>query len=308
MKNKWLYIFSSFLIFSLISCGGGTNNGGDNSKKVTITPNDRVTNVSLDSNITIVFSKKVKGIDDINITLTKARSTIDLTYVLTNMDNTSLKLTPTNIFDFNTNYTLIIKKLEDSAGNVINPITTTFTTAPRPSLKGRYLKTGQSTSFVNFDDGYYKKGIDRNYTRKELNTTSGIVIDNITGLMWQDEEYTQAEATAYGNDTEIGKAQHWENAKTYCNNLELGGFHDWRLPNINELESIVDYGRARNNPSGSLGAISSIFKYVGQAGYINYWSSTEYLPQTSKVWSVVFTDGDDYLRDKLKTYYARCVR
>ena len=51
--------------------------------------------------------------------------------------------------------------------------------------------------------------------------------------MWQ-------QATAPGTYT-------WEQAFTYCENFTLGGYSDWRLPNRNELQSIVDY--SRYNPS-----------------------------------------------------------
>ena len=54
----------------------------------------------------------------------------------------------------------------------------------------------------------------------------GTVTDASTGLMWQ-----QAEAGA----------MNWEAALVYCENLELAGHDDWRLPNLNELLSIVDY-------------------------------------------------------------------
>lgn len=49
----------------------------------------------------------------------------------------------------------------------------------------------------------------------------------------------------------------------YCENLTFAGQSDWRLPNVRELESIVDYGR--HNPS-----IDPIFGAVSGA----YWSST----------------------------------
>ena len=55
-----------------------------------------------------------------------------------------------------------------------------------------------------------------------------IVKDNNTGLMWQ-------KATAKGDDD---GGMIFEDAITYCENLELGGFKDWRLPNKNELMSL----------------------------------------------------------------------
>jgi len=57
----------------------------------------------------------------------------------------------------------------------------------------------------------------------------GTVTDHCTGLMWQKE-------TAPGEYT-------WQEALEYCENLSLAGHRNWRLPNVRELESIVDYGR-----------------------------------------------------------------
>ncbi len=55
----------------------------------------------------------------------------------------------------------------------------------------------------------------------------GTVSDIATGLMWQ-------QSTAPGDYS-------WEEALLYCEGLELAGYSDWRLPNHNELLSIVDY-------------------------------------------------------------------
>ena len=56
------------------------------------------------------------------------------------------------------------------------------------------------------------------------------VTDNCTGLMWQKDT---------GNE---GTKLDWCAALAYCEGLSLGGHDDWRLPNIHELQSIVDYG------------------------------------------------------------------
>jgi hypothetical protein len=62
---------------------------------------------------------------------------------------------------------------------------------------------------------------------------SSSIVDNMnwtltdvtTGLTWQKEE---------------GAATNWEGALSYCETLELAEHTDWRLPNIRELQSIVD--------------------------------------------------------------------
>lgn len=53
---------------------------------------------------------------------------------------------------------------------------------------------------------------------------NGTVLDTRTGLMWAAKDN--------------GKDIDWSNAKRYCENLTLGGHRDWRLPTIDELESL----------------------------------------------------------------------
>lgn len=58
----------------------------------------------------------------------------------------------------------------------------------------------------------------------------GTISDHATGLMWQ--------------QADDGVMRDWESALSYAENLELGGFDDWRLPNAKELQCIIDYGRS----------------------------------------------------------------
>ena len=82
--------------------------------------------------------------------------------------------------------------------------------------------------------------------------SKAIVNDNATGLSWQDD----ADASSY--------TATWQGAIDYCEALTLGGYDDWRLPNINELYTIVD--RGRSDP-----AIAAVFVNTASSGY---WSST----------------------------------
>ena len=114
---------------------------------------------------------------------------------------------------------------------------------------------------------------------------SDVVIDNNTGLQWQ--------------DTKVVYKGKWLPAINYCEGLELNG-KGWRLPNINELKSIIDYSRI--GPS-----INSIFK---NAIYNNFWSSTTAPWATDSTLVIDFWLGE--LRSNDKTFYdtnlARCVR
>ena len=128
----------------------------------------------------------------------------------------------------------------DSASDSVNIITV-------PSVPSTLKKTGQTTSFTDYDDGYYKIGVIPSYTRDAVNE---IVRDTISGLEWQDnEEAKTAEKTHVA-------------AVIYCNDLVLDG-NDWRLPTRTELVQITDYG---HNP-----AVDAVFVNIGPDFY---WSST----------------------------------
>ena len=62
-----------------------------------------------------------------------------------------------------------------------------------------------------------------------------IVTDNKTGLIWQ--KTISSNSFAYVN------------ALAYCQNLEYAGYSDWRLPNRNELASLVNY--KKSNPASN---------------------------------------------------------
>jgi len=146
------------------------------------------------------------------------------------------------------------------------------------------ISTGQNISFLDFDDGFYQKGIKRDYIYDEQND---IVYDNTTKLMWQDS-----------NDT-ISSKKSWSDAVLYCKELTLGGYDDWRLPSIEELVSITD--KSRYNPS-----IGEEFKSIVSDFY---WSSTQTYSYPSHAWAVSFLDGSvSSIEDVETKYYIRCVR
>ena len=118
----------------------------------------------------------------------------------------------------------------------------------------------------------------------------GIPVTKVKGtvqednLMWQD------------NKSAKSVVKDWQGAINYCQNLNLGGYTNWRLPNINELRSLVDQN---NNPT-----IKSEFK---NAVANTYWSSTQF-NFTSEAWFVNFYNNDDGTEDEGLNHYVRCVR
>ena len=135
-------------------------------------------------------------------------------------------------------------------------------------------------------DGFYQTGCSSG--DRFVDNENGTVTDTCTGLMWQ--KYA-------GN---IERRFEWCGALAYCEDLELAGHDDWRLPNVRELQSIVDYGR-------SAPAINPVFRAFADG----YWSSTS-VPsdRLSLAWSVYFTDGAVMHDGKVEPSYnyARAVR
>ncbi len=113
----------------------------------------------------------------------------------------------------------------------------------------------------------------------------GTVTDNRTNLMWQ-------QVTAPAIYT-------WQNAIAYCNNLVLAGHSDWRLPNLNELESLVNRDHTP--------AIDPVY-FPNTEYEIGYWSSTSDNDNMNKAWSIAFSYGYEYTYEKTVNMHVRAVR
>ena len=82
---------------------------------------------------------------------------------------------------------------------------------------------------------------------------NGSVTDSATGLIWQ--KCSAGLGTTVGNcSTGSISSYNWSNSISYCEALTLGNRSDWRLPNINELGSIIDY--TKSNPIYQYNCIS----------------------------------------------------
>ena len=133
-------------------------------------------------------------------------------------------------------------------------------------------KTGQTTSYSDYDDGWNSTnfGVAWPDPRFTIQANTNAVLDNLTGLMWA------MNANLDGTNT-------WEDAKTFCVELDYAGYTDWRLPNIKELQSLIDFGnKAPALPTGHpfLNVESSNLQYWSSTtlnvncSNLQYWSST----------------------------------
>ena len=113
------------------------------------------------------------------------------------------------------------------------------------------------------------------YGRNEyIDNGDETISDDATGLMWARDDS--------GSDFPGGLD--WEDALTYVadqNATRFLGYDDWRLPNVKELQSILDYSRSPET-SGSA-AIHPLFRATrvtneaDQSDYAHYWSSTTHI-------------------------------
>jgi hypothetical protein len=118
-----------------------------------------------------------------------------------------------------------------------------------------------------------------------INGDDGTVNDTSTCLMWQ-------QVTA--------GPMSWEQALTYCEDLSVGGYDDWRLPNRNELQSIIDY----STYSPAINVIA-----FPDAMSSDYWSSTTYAYSSDNAWIVGFDSGNvNGVNSKSSSLYVRAVR
>ena len=141
------------------------------------------------------------------------------------------------------------------AGTLLNPVKYLWssqgsndTSAWKIQTSSKYLSTAKKseTNDVRCVRGE-RPEIPRLYEIQDRN----MVFDPVNGLSW---------------DTSYTGRKSWMEALAYCENSTHAGFSDWRVPNINELLSLVNY--VKDDPD-------SDFPYSAHNfGYDMWWSST----------------------------------
>ncbi len=127
------------------------------------------------------------------------------------------------------------------------------------------------TANTGRDNGYFLRYVrEKSYgTNSFVENSDGTVTDESSGLMWEKSDSI--------------KGLDWESALSYCEDLNLGGYRDWRLPNAKELQYIVDYSRSPDTTDSP--AIDPIFdstsftNLMGENDWGYYWTGTTHKSQ-----------------------------
>jgi hypothetical protein len=178
----------------------------------------------------------------------------------------------------------------------------TYPLAPVP-------RTGVTETLASGDDGDLEKGIVWPNPRFTIHdgdtpgyTNDDTVTDNLTGLMWTRNANHGTKKWYDGNTGSYP-------ALEYCNDLPLGGYDDWRLPNVRELQSLVHHGfidPAVPNTEGT-GRWSDGDPFIGVQSF-NYWSSTTGAGSASVAWVVRLSGGAVDDSDRTFANYVWPVR
>jgi hypothetical protein len=161
---------------------------------------------------------------------------------------------------------------------------------------GKILRTGQSECWDSAggsiacagtgQDGELQQGLARSYA----DNGDGTITDFVSGLMWE------MKGTVPGYT--------WDQAFAYVESLNTShyaGYSDWRMPNINELTSITDYGHTTP-------ALDPIF--IPYGGWP--WSATSAADTPSSALVVQrlggSSEGDIFGSDKATLNNVRAVR
>ena len=140
-----------------------------------------------------------------------------------------------------------------------------------------------------------------NYTVERKVENEPVVIDNYTGLSWQQKVYVP--------ETYIG----WKTYLNYCENSNYGGYDDWRMPGVWEYKSIMDFGRYHPNVDPEYFPDTPPEYFVTSVYYRYDCGEPHYPVPATWVYLVNFDHFDTFLRegcanDPPFNLPVRCVR
>jgi hypothetical protein len=192
------------------------------------------------------------------------------------------------------------------------------------AMAGTLAKVGSSSQNAGKNNGFDFTKISSTGQPLAADALSwDCVLDNNTGLMWEnktddgglrdkDNTYTWYntdstnnggnEGTANGGTCTGGTGCDTEKYVSDVNTAGLCGYSNWRMPTMEELQSIADMGR-------SPAIDSTYFPRLGNpSGRYKYWSSSAFAEGSDYAWFVLFDSGHDNFDYKFNGIAVRLVR
>jgi hypothetical protein len=130
----------------------------------------------------------------------------------------------------------------------------------------------------------------------------GTVTDNCTGLQWLQDSGETPDDDNDGHPDPVT----WCQAMEFCQDLVFAGHSDWRMPNVRELQSLVDYGRLAP-------AIAPEFGLAGNPSsesttFYPYWTSTTQLSRPAAAFTVNFFDGTIFGATRVPDQFSEAAK
>jgi hypothetical protein len=163
----------------------------------------------------------------------------------------------------------------------------------RTSGNGGEVELPQTGQFYNYypgDDGGLNEGTPWPSPRLVDNGDESVT-DRLTGLMWaQDANLMLTRDPDFDTLTWVDGSVTWIRALDYItklNNENYLGYNDWRMPNRNEMTSLIDFGfdhfaLPERNPFTNL---------YGHNSEGMYWTSTTCVDEPDRAWVILLRDG-----------------
>lgn len=133
------------------------------------------------------------------------------------------------------------------------------------------------------------------------------VKDNVTGRMWENKNYNASvplnlrDATKTYTNYGDGRAGDASQFVTQVNAIGLCGYSDWRLPSVDELQQIVDYGQ-------NLYLYSIDTNWFSNTKPVGYITSDRFIGAGLGVGFISFIDGNVGYTYPSTHLYARLMR
>jgi hypothetical protein len=129
------------------------------------------------------------------------------------------------------------------------------------------------------------------FEQRFLDGRDGTIYDVVTGLTWSKDSI---DIDGDGKPDRLT----WGEALRVCSSMGLADQGEWRLPNVRELQGLIDFGIG-------VPACNPVFDAVPDL----YWTSTSCVGGGADwAWTVYFGVGDTTARRKSDACYVRMVR